>query len=350
MNKIPPLFFFCILFSFVVSCQESFVPYQPKSGPGSPTYLHNDVKIIDHAQEADGYWIYEPAAPVPEKANVVVFVHGYGGYNPMIYGQWIKHLVKKGNIVIYPRYQKNNWSPRPPKFVDNVAKGIKNALLYLEKKSQIQPIVNNLSFVGHSYGGVISANLAINFEDYQIPKPQSIMLVSPGSGPFKGGVLDTYKEMPADVKMLVMVSDNDMTVGDKLGIRIYETATHVTQRNLIRQYHDSSISPAQKAGHNESYAVDKEFDNGIRNFTAKRALRIGRIDNVDYFGYWKLFDALLDCTREGEYCNYAFGNTKEQNSLGFRSDGIPLRSLEVTVPNPVSIIRPVIANSKRDKK
>ena len=150
MKKIPLLFFFYLFFSLVVSCQETFVPYQPESGPGSANYSHAEVNEINHAQEEDGYWIYEPAAPVPEKANVIVFVHGYGGYNPMIYGNWIKHLVKKGNIVIYPRYQKNNWTPRPPKFVANVAKGVKNGLLYLEKKSQIKPLVDNLSFVGHS--------------------------------------------------------------------------------------------------------------------------------------------------------------------------------------------------------
>ena len=350
MNKITPIFFFCILFSLVVSCQETFVPYQPKTGPGSPTYIHSEVNVIDHAQEAEGYWIYEPAAPVPQKANVVVFVHGYGGYNPMIYGQWIDHLVKKGNIVIYPRYQKNNWSPRPPKFVENVAIGVKNALRYLENKSQIQPIVDHLSFVGHSYGGVISANLAINFEAHNLPKPKSIMLVSPGSGPFTGGVLDSYEKMPADVKMLVMVSDNDRTVGDKLGIRIFETATQVTQRNFIRQYHDNSISPAHYAGHNESYAVDLKYDNGIRNFTAKRALRMGSVNNIDYFGYWKLFDALLDCTRNEEFCTYAFGNTNQQNSLGIQSDGTPLRPLEVTVPAPSSDSRQAMATSKKDKK
>ena len=350
MNKILSLFFFFFLLSSIGCSQEPFLSYQPETGPGSPSYIHNEVKVIDHAQEADGYWIYEPASPVPEKANVVVFVHGYGGYNPMIYGKWIKHLVKKGNIVIYPRYQKNNWSPRPPKFVKNVAIGVKNALKYLDKKSTIQPILENLSFVGHSYGGVISANLAINFEAHQIPKLQSIMLVSPGSGPFTGGVLDSYEAIPADVKMLVMVSDNDMTVGDKLGIRIYETATNAPQRNFIRQYHDNSISPAHYAGHNESYSVDLEFDNGIRNFTAKRALRMGRIDNVDYFGYWKLFDALLDCTRENEHCNYAFGNTSEQNSLGLLSDGTPLRPLEITIPQPASTNKKVIASSKKDKK
>ena len=350
MRKILIPLITLLLYSIAGCSQDTFQSYQPSMGPGSPTYLHEEVKMIDHSEPADGYWIFEPAAPVPQSANVVVFVHGYGGYNPMIYGQWIKHLVKKGNIVIYPRFQKNNWSPRPPKFVANVATGVNNALAYLKKKSKIQPITENLSFVGHSYGGVISANLAINYEKYNLPKLKSIMLVSPGSGPFKGGVLDSYESIPADVKMLVMVSDNDMTVGDKLGIRIYETAIKVKQRNFIRQYHDSSIQPPIYAGHNESYSVDLEFDNGIRNFTSKRALRIGRIDNVDYFGYWKLFDALLDCTRNDENCNIAFGNTKEQYSLGNQTNGTPLRPLEVTVPVPTSTGSQPIATSKKDRK
>ncbi|MEZ4892408.1 MAG: hypothetical protein R2778_05270 [Saprospiraceae bacterium] len=58
------------------------------------------------ATTADGYWLFEPADPKPDSAEVVVFLHGYGAYNPMAYGKWIKHLVAKGNIVIYPRYQK----------------------------------------------------------------------------------------------------------------------------------------------------------------------------------------------------------------------------------------------------
>lgn len=350
MNKTLIPFFALLLYTFLGCSQETFQSYQPATGPGSPTYLHEEVKMINHAEEADGYWIFEPAAPVPKSANVVVFVHGYGGYNPMIYGKWIKHIVQKGNIVIYPRFQKNNWSPRPPKFVDNVAIGINNALAYLKKKSAINPITENLSFVGHSYGGVISANLAINYEKYDLPKLKSIMLVSPGSGPFKGGVLESYKAIPSDVKMLVMVSNNDMTVGDKLGIRIYETATNVEERNFIRQYHDSSINPAIYAGHNESYAVDLEFDNGIRNFTAKRALRIGRIDNVDYFGYWKLFDALLDCTRNKENCNYAFGNTAEQYSLGFQPNGTPLLPLEITVPEKSPLAKQINPIEKADKE
>ena len=331
MNKL--LYIFLLFFSVNLSSQNTFTPYQPTSGPGSADYVHTEVKEIDYSQNPEGFWLYEPAAPVPETANVIVFIHGYGGYNPMIYGKWIKHLVKQGNIVIYPRYQKNNHSPRPSKFVRNVAQGVRDALTYLKKKSSIIPIVENFSLVGHSYGGVISANLSINYETHQLPKPKAVMLVSPGSGPFKGGVLDSYEAMPSDLKLLVMVSNNDRTVGDKLGIQVYETATKVKARNLIRQYHDNSTNPSHTAGHNESYAVDLDFDNGIRNFTAKRALRMGKVNNVDYFGYWKLYDALLDCTRLGENCEYAFGNTTEQTFLGIQSNGESLRPLEVKTPS-----------------
>ena len=325
MNKLLIVFLLTLFPFTIIFSQKIFTPYQPESGPGSKDYRHSKVIEIDRAQNPDGYWLYKPAAPVPKSAPVIVFVHGYGGYNPMIYGRWIKHLVKQGNIVIYPRYQKNNTSPRPSKFVKNVAKGVRDALDFLKEEKEIIPDVEHFSFVGHSYGGVISANLSINFENHGIPKPKAAMLVSPGSGPFSGGVLKSYEAMPEDLKLLVMVSDNDRTVGDKLGIRIYETATNVVQRNFIRQYHDSSTYPHHTAGHNESYAVDLEFDNGIRNFTAKRALRIGRVNNIDYFGYWKLFDALLACTRSGEYCEYAFGNSSKQKSLGFQADGTPLR-------------------------
>jgi len=51
-----------------------------------------------------------------------------------------------------------------------------------------------------------------------------------------------------------------------------------------------------RAGHNETYCVDEFFDTGVRNYTAKKALRITQTNAVDYYGYWKLFDALIACT------------------------------------------------------
>ncbi len=327
------LIFICFFLCHpILHSQEEYTSTPPISGPGSPTYIHDEIVQYDFAQKPHGYWLFEPAAPRPDSANVIVFSHGYGGYNPMIYGQWIKHLVRKGNIVIYPRYQRNMYFPRPRKFSKNVSRAIRDALEKIETGDFVKPITQHLALVGHSYGGVVSADLAVNFEKHNIPKPVAVLLCSPGTGPLRGGILKSYQDMPTDIKLIVIVSKYDRTVGDKFGKKVFETATEVVDRNFIRQYPDGSISPPQNAGHNESYALDRTYDNGKRNFTSRRALRIGKTNNMDYYGYWKIFDALLDCSRSNENCKYAFGNTPEQRFMGLKNDGVPVRELEVILP------------------
>jgi hypothetical protein len=96
------------VFSF---SQSVLPPLQSIRGPGSTDYAHAGIRMLDNGDQVDGYWLFEPTLPTPDSAHVIVFLHGYGAYNPMIYGKWIKHLVRNGNIVIYPRYQKNNFFP-----------------------------------------------------------------------------------------------------------------------------------------------------------------------------------------------------------------------------------------------
>ncbi|MEM8909675.1 MAG: hypothetical protein AAGD05_17640, partial [Bacteroidota bacterium] len=248
-----------------------------------------------------------------------------------------KHLVRKGNIVIFPRYQKNLLNPKPKHFTKNVAIAIRDALIELDTGQHVLPIVAPLAVLGHSYGGVVSANLAVNYQAYDLPQPEVVFLCSPGSGPFKGGVLDSYEDMPANVNLLIMVSENDRIVKDKLGVRVFETATKVTNRNLIRQYADKHGKPQIKAGHNESYSLNRAFDTGNRNATAKRAKRKSSLNAVDYFGYWKLFDALLDCTRSAHHCEYAFGDTPKQRFMGLWSDGTAVKPLEIFLPEQAKV-------------
>ena len=307
-------------------------PDQPAKGPGSSEYVHDSVFFQDYAAEADGYWLFEPVKPAPDSAHVVVFVHGYGGYNPMIYGAWIKHLVRKGNIVIYPRYQKSLFSTHPDKFAANSAVAIKNAIELLESEGHTDPILSKLAFVGHSYGGVVSADLAVNFDKYEIPKPQVAMLCAPGSGKFKGGRLESYEAMPEDLLLLMVSHENDRIVGDEFSKKVFAEATSVQKRNYIQHFADNHGEPTLGADHNQAYALDMDFDNGVRNYTSKKALRVATIDPVDYNGYWKLFDAMLECSRSGNYCNYAFGNSEEQTSLGLWSDGQAIKPFQVSLP------------------
>lgn len=305
-------------------------PGQPMTGPGGAEYIVDSIRMYDFAEKPYGYWLFEPGGPDrPDSAQVVVFLHGYGGFNPMIYGDWIKHLVRKGHIVIFPRYQRNLFFPRPPKFGDHSARAIRDALTELSGGDHVRPISDYLIMAGHSYGGVVAADLGVNFADYGIPKARALLLCAPGTGPLHGGRLKSYEEMPTDTKLVIMASENDRLVGDEFARLVFETAVNTPQRNLIYQYRDSL---GVGAGHNQSYCIDMDFDTGRRNRTANRALRYACLDAVDYYGYWKILDALISCAESGDYCQYALGNTLEQRMMGFWSNGRPVRELEVILP------------------
>jgi len=322
--------FLSLLFTISLFAQERESNFIIKNHFDSTKYISQDIEFQSFAEKQDGYWLFMPKNSQADTMHVLVFLHGYGGYNPMIYGKWLKHLVKQGNIVIYPRYQKNLATPRPNKFAINVAKAIQDAKRELENRENITPLWKDLTFVGHSYGGVVSADLAANFVEYNIPQPKAIMLVSPGTAYLKKGRLESYEGIPKETKVLITVSNDDMTTKDEFGILVYETAVNTRNRVLYRQFADAYAPAPITAGHNESYSVDLDFDAGFRNYTAKRALRISQENALDYNGYWRLFDALIACQREGADCDLAFG--KEGFDLGKKENGERLGVFGVSVP------------------
>src|SRR5579859_6313049 len=98
-------------------------PLQPAIGPGGADYKHKQVVAHMYGTGATRYWIFEPADPVPGDAPLIVFNHGWGAMEPKVYGAWIDHIVKRGNIVVYPVYQDSLRTPLA-NFTLNAAAGI----------------------------------------------------------------------------------------------------------------------------------------------------------------------------------------------------------------------------------
>src|SRR5215217_7561936 len=115
----------------IVSAQNVTPPSQPLTGPGGKQYVHASVTKNRCGKGEQEYWIFEPYSPKPRTAPVIIFLHGWGGINPLYYGAWLDHLVKRGNIVVYPRYQSNLLTPIT-EFTPNTLAAVKDALNRLQ--------------------------------------------------------------------------------------------------------------------------------------------------------------------------------------------------------------------------
>jgi poly(3-hydroxybutyrate) depolymerase len=316
-----------VLLSVFVSAQVT-QPLQPATGPGGSEYTNGGVTQYDYGTNGSGgdFWLYEPNSPTPDSANVVVFIHGLGETNPKLYGAFIKHLVRKGNIVIYPRYQKD-LNAASATFNDSCAKGIKRALDTIQQPGHVKGRVSNYFVLGHSVGGVLTANMTMLYAQYGLPKPLTAFSMQPGAAQY---LMNDYSSFPADVKYLIAVGTEDIIVGTAPGNTLYNQTVNVptSHKNLITQHTDSHGSPASDATHFAPLAGDAAFDNGETNLFIL-ASGSGPVDGVDFFLYWKLQDALMDCALYNQNCEYAFGDTPEQHGMGNWSDGTPVRILDV---------------------
>lgn len=354
-------------FSFQVPVRQ---PVQPENGPGGSRAAHGRVTKNRYDKDALEYWIYEPNDPRPKQAPVIIFLHGWGGTNPAAYGAWLDHLVKRGNIVIYPRYQTNLLSPIS-EFTENALTAIKNALERLKTEGgHVRPDLQKFAVVGHSMGGLLTANVAALAEKNGLPKVRAMMPVEPGRtsnpmGLFQLELADLSK-IPADTLLLSVVGDDDMITGDHDGKRVFLESTQVglDNKDFVTLMSDDHGQPALAATHFAPTGANPEYDNGEtepdRGNTATRGpLRsrirersgqrqrdpnadrtqpngaAGRItdrrgvDALDY-ALWRLFDALCDAAFYNKNRQSALGNTAAQRFMGKWSDGTPVKELRIT--------------------
>ena len=62
----------------------------------------------------------------------------------------------------------------------------------------------------------------------------------------------------------------------------------------------------------------------------------GSVNALDWYGFWKLGDALCDAAFDGKNREYALGDTPEQRFMGAWSDGTPAKELVVTKEPPAA--------------
>jgi pimeloyl-ACP methyl ester carboxylesterase len=339
-----------VLYSLtIVSAQTATPPAQPQTGPGGKQYLHAGVTKNRYGMGGKEYWIFEPDSPKPRTAPVIVFLHGWGGMNPLYYGAWLDHLVKRGNIVIYPRYQANLLTPISD-FLPNTLYTVKDAVERLRTEpGHISADLSKFATVGHSLGGLLAANIAALASESSLPRVVAVMSVEPGitEAPINVPLAD-LKKIPPETLLLAVAGDQDTLVRDYDAKRIYYESTRVPENNkdFVMLVTDAHGRPALQASHRAPTAHDKNYDNGesVGGGPAENSNRVGdarqtsqsarletmMVNAMDFYGTWKLFDGLCDAAFFGKNREYALGNTPQQRFMGVWSDGTPVKELKVT--------------------
>lgn len=339
----------------VFSFQSPTPPSQPQAGPGGSKYAHTDVTKNRYGKGGHEYWIFEPDSPKPRTAPVVLFLHGWGGMNPMYYGAWLDHLVKRGNIVIYPRYQ-GSLLTSINDFTPNTLHAVKDAIERLKTEpGHVRADFTRFATVGHSVGGILAANVAALAREEKLPRVSAVMAVEPGitESPINVPLAD-LKKLPPETLLLSIAGDQDTLVRDTDAKRIYYESTRISANNkdFITLVSDSYGRPALQASHRAPTAHDKSYDNGegvgggpaesnrggglpTRPIDRPASQQRARLDTMiinalDFYGTWKLFDALCDAAFYGKNREYALGNTPQQRFMGRWSDGTQVKELKVT--------------------
>ena len=347
---VPALFSVTLIVLLLANAAAQSVtpPSQPASGPGGKQYVNASVTKKRYGTGGQEYWIFEPDSPQPRTAPVIVFLHGWGGMNPLYYGAWLDHLVKRGNIVIYPRYQSTLLTPIKD-FLPNTLAAVKDAVRRLQtERGHVTPDFSKFATVGHSLGGVLAANVAAVASASKLPRVRAVMSVEPGitESPINVPLAD-LKKIPAETLLLAIAGDQDTLVRDTDAKRIYYESTRVPAQNkdFITLVSDSHGQPALQASHRAPTAMNKDYDSGegvggapagasdsIGDASISRRVRpeTMMINALDYYGTWKLFDALTDAAFTGKNREYALGNTPQQRFMGLWSDGVPVKELKVT--------------------
>jgi len=358
---------FALFLPPVLRAQKATPPSQPATGPGGKQYVHANVTKNRYGKGGEEYWLFEPDDPKPGSAPVIVFLHGWGGMNPLYYGAWIDHLVKRGNIVVYPRYQASLLTPVRD-FTPNTLAAIKDALARLASEpGHVKADLTKFGAVGHSVGGLLAANVAALASETGLPRVRAVMSVEPGitDSPINIPLAD-LKKIPAETLLLAIDGDQDTLVRDVDAKRIYNESTRVPANNkdYVTLVSDSHGLPGLQASHRAPTAFDVAYDSGegvgggpaeiadrgdsnggngpahpgglpTRRIDSQRSGRADRLETMminalDFYGTWKLFDGLCDAAFYGKNREYALGNTPQQRFMGVWSDGVPVKELKVT--------------------
>ena len=312
-------------------------PPQPKQGPGGQAHPNRGWRVSSGGVGNDAWYAFEPTKPRPRRAPLAIVMHGYyefTGFDQL--HAFIRHTVRSGSVVIYPRWQTGFADPCPGPFniepcLNSAVNGIRGAISYLRSsRSRVHPRLGKTSYFGFSFGGIITADLANRYVSLGLPVPRAIFLDDPHDGGLRGpgepALDDSLAGIPRSVKFECHSGANGIiSEPGKEGSScnaVFPLLGQIPDRNkdLVLTHTDAHGQPALTSQHGVC-AGGPGFG--------------GPPNAYDWNFCWKVWDALRSCAYSRTYCNSALSNTHAHRFLGRWSDGVPVIPLKVQDAAPI---------------
>jgi acetyl esterase/lipase len=297
-------------------------PTQPVVGPGSDNTPFPAARATKYGPDPGGFWLWEPTtgtaadAPVADGPfPVILYVDGccQGDYpNPPSVDPWLTHLAQQGYVVISPVY-------RATSVLADVPARLRDALEELAQPGHPEIDLSRFAVAGYSFGGVPAVTYAATAAAAGLPVPDALFVMAPcfdGSasiGATPGStcqVLPPGIALPPGLKAVELAFGQDFRVGRDMPLQVWSALA-----SLPASDRDFVVMPSD--GH------------GMPPVVAHHETPVDDVDAADWFGAWKLSDALFACAFEGTWCEFALGNTPGQRYMGTWSDGAPVAELQV---------------------
>jgi hypothetical protein len=167
-------------------------------GGGGSSYPTKETIRSANTDAPKGVWTFLPAG---KPKRLVIFFHGQGGpteATPQNHRPWIDHLVRRGAVVVYPRYE----MVYSQSVLDPAVQGVRTAAEGLGVKDV--PVIA----LGYSRGAALAVEYAAVAAKNGVPVPDAVESVNPVPYGETARIVN-LKPIRAKTVLAVLVSDKD---------------------------------------------------------------------------------------------------------------------------------------------
>jgi hypothetical protein len=134
----------------------------------------------------------------------------------------MRHLARRGNVVIVPKYQNGPHSD-PARVRGPMLRGVRTAL----RRVELAP--GTLVVAGHSAGAAMAADYAAVARSHRLPQPRAVYAVCPGRRIIgtPGIPAADPARIPPSTRLLVLAGARDVVVGQAPARELRAAATSI---------------------------------------------------------------------------------------------------------------------------